>query len=277
MAGQVISNNQYLKAQAEITAIEEISSYLRQKWDVAGEFTDTTVYSHTAAYKAGNRVYLSAGHYNDNKTYGLNDLTLKNGFVWVCSVAIGSPELFNPSHWTQIGVLNDIYYAIYPNPVFNINGFYAKNAIVFWKDHNYKCLIATGSLDHDSRIQNDFVSQEPFQNVFPDAANGSTYWQDQGAYTVSAGSISNTAKFIHGDNRNPQMVLYVIDVILYHLYSRISPGIIPEIRVVRYQVAMSWCNKVMKGEDIEPNLTKIQPPKGGRIRYGSREKQENYY
>ena len=53
--------------------------------------------------------------------------------------------------------------------------------------------------------------------------------------------------------RNPLCVLYCIDIMLYHLYSRITPKGIPEIRLTRYESAIAWLDSVMEGRII-PSL-----------------------
>ena len=48
-------------------------------------------------------------------------------------------------------------------------------------------------------------------------------------------------------NRNALLVMYVVDMLLYHLHSRINPNQIPEIRVKRYDDAIEWLKAVAKG------------------------------
>lgn len=82
--------------------------------------------------------------------------------------------------------------------------------------------------------------------------------------------------FTKGDNRNQQILMFYIDIVLYHLYSRVAPKNTPEIRVNRYASAIDWLKKAGRG-DITADLIKIQPPQGGRIRSGSVVKNINSY
>lgn len=82
--------------------------------------------------------------------------------------------------------------------------------------------------------------------------------------------------FTKGDNRNQQILMFYIDIALYHLYSRVAPKNTPEIRVNRYASAIDWLKRAGKG-DITADLIKIQPPQGGRIRSGSTVKNINSY
>ena len=85
------------------------------------------------------------------------------------------------------------------------------------------------------------------------------------------------AYFTKGDNRNQQLVTYCLDIIIYTLYRRIPPSIVPEIRIMAYQTAISWLRNVSKGEDVVADIIKLQPKQGGRIRYGSNIKLQNNY
>ena len=56
------------------------------------------------------------------------------------------------------------------------------------------------------------------------------------------------------DGRNAQMVNYMIDIVLYHLHSRIAPHNIPDLRVKRYDDAIKWLKDCAKGDNITANL-----------------------
>jgi len=83
--------------------------------------------------------------------------------------------------------------------------------------------------------------------------------------------------FTKGDNRNQQMVAYMIDVMVYRMYSRIAPKNIPEDRESNYKIALMWLRDCAKGDDITADLVKIQPAQGKRIRGGSDIKRQNSY
>jgi len=80
-----------------------------------------------------------------------------------------------------------------------------------------------------------------------------------------------------GDNRNTFMVTTIIDMILFHLHSRISPTDIPEIRLLRYQKAIDWLEQVSKGK-LTPNLPVMDLEynnRSGEDRFGSAPKVNN--
>ncbi len=275
---QIISGNSMLRSLAEDAAIEEAKSYLRAKYDVAAEFTNTSVYNPIVIYQAAQRVYLDAPFYNDKKTYSFGDLVLNTGKVYICKVAINTPEDFNAAKFSELGPRYSIFYAVYPKPLFNLLSVYKKDDEVYWNGSTYTCLIPTSAQSHEQAIQYNSTNSYPFNNVFPDdETSGVKYWGAGVDYDIPSDSIRDATYFKLGDNRNQQIVLYILDMLIYHLYRRIPPAVVPEIRVLAYQTAISWFTKVAKGDDIIADIIKIQPPNGGRIRYGSRPKQENHY
>lgn len=56
-----------------------------------------------------------------------------------------------------------------------------------------------------------------------------------------------------GAQRNPIVVTYLIDLTLYHLFSRIDGRRIPELRIDRYNNAIMWLDKVAEGK-LTPDL-----------------------
>ena len=78
-----------------------------------------------------------------------------------------------------------------------------------------------------------------------------------------------------------KIVLFLIDVTLYHLHSRINPRNIPDLRKERYNGnsptdsggAIGWLKSVSKG-NINADLPVFTPEQGMSIRYGNA---ANYY
>lgn len=84
-----------------------------------------------------------------------------------------------------------------------------------------------------------------------------------------------------GLNRNALLVMYFVDVVLYHIHSRINPQQIPEIRGIRYERAIDWLRDVTKGL-ITPDLPTLPVEEGSTanntaILYGSKPKRRNDY
>jgi len=173
---------------------------------------------------------------------------------------------------------NSIYSAIYPYPPFEYTGVYNRGNQVFWKNKTYTCLIATPVLDHDTALQYRTYRNLPYLNVAPDdIQNGVTYWGEGSIYTIlPAMDPTDTTIWAKADNRDAQMVMFICDVALFHLHSRIAPRNIPEIRIKRYESAVEWFKMCATGE-VTPELPLLQPLQGNRIRFGGNIKQINSY
>lgn len=80
-----------------------------------------------------------------------------------------------------------------------------------------------------------------------------------------------------GTDRNPLILMVTIDILLYHLHSRLNPRQIPEIRQKRYDEAKRMLEDIMKGLieiDLPPRLneenqaiSKLQWGSDGRRQY----------
>lgn len=78
-----------------------------------------------------------------------------------------------------------------------------------------------------------------------------------------------------GDDRNPVVVMYCIDLILFDIHSRINPRKIPELRIERRNIAIDWLEKVQQLLINPPDLPVIEGEKNYII-YGSEPKRNNY-
>jgi len=78
-----------------------------------------------------------------------------------------------------------------------------------------------------------------------------------------------------GDNRNPVVLMYGIDIALYDLHRLINPRKIPAFRTERYKAAKEWLMDVSESI-INPDLP--VPDSGDKeyILYGSNPKRENH-
>ncbi len=246
---QIIGADTSLLTQAEQAAQSLLTSYLVQKYDLAKEFTSTAIWSPLVPYSAKDRFYLNANAYSTSSTYTLNALTLYGGFVYKCSTAITVAEAWNVAKWTLIGAQFAMFYAKTPKNDWDYYTTYEAGDEVFYQDKTYTAVM-------------------PSTGIAPNT--NTSAWGSGTTYSVTTGTApTDTAKFTAGDNRNQQLVEYMVDVILYRLHSRIAPHNIPELRVKRYDDVISWLKNVAKGENITADIEKIQPKSGARIRWGS--------
>ena len=223
-----------------------------------------------------------------------------NGSVWINTTAItGGGESWNPAHWALLGTVNQIFYA--PTPYCNFDftkGVYNVGDVVFWNNRIYVCLMATRFDSHEFMLQRHLVQNKFYGNVYPDdKVNGLQAWGSGVPYVIPAGTlITNQTYWTLGDNRDAQMVQKLVDITLYHLHSLISPNNIPVLRIKRYigekedrsidvkghvvypvYSALGWLQDCVRGGDSEPNLPKIDPPKGERVMFAGNVRNENSY
>lgn len=72
-----------------------------------------------------------------------------------------------------------------------------------------------------------------------------------------------------GDDRNPQLVAYGLDIAIYSTFRRINPRYLPDLRVKRYDDAVRWLKQVNEG-NVHPILKAIVlSPTSGRMSYGN--------
>lgn len=256
----ILSNDVAVRLQTELSAQAETISYLVQKYDVAIEFSDTTIWSNSAVYKALHRFYLDYPTYNATATYGINACVTFESNCYICIAT--TTGTFNPIKWTLLGAQYAMYYGTLPAPYFSFTSKYMRGDQVFYKDKTWTCK------------QNNVIGIMPTDPTF-----GFANWGNGIAYSIPAATLpSNTNFFTLGDNRSQQLVMYCIDIVLYHVHSRISPRNIPQLRMDRYDGAIQWL-KEAGGQDtaITAAIPLLVPNQGMRIRWSSLPRNINTY
>lgn len=82
-----------------------------------------------------------------------------------------------------------------------------------------------------------------------------------------------------GGDRNNVIVMYLVDMLLYHLHARVSPRNISQHRVDRYNNALDYLRMATTG-DIMPDLPLKTDEDGNhdnRIKYGSNAKRHTRF
>jgi len=78
------------------------------------------------------------------------------------------------------------------------------------------------------------------------------------------------------DTRDQYIVMIVIDLALYHLWSKEGPNNIPKTRELRYEDALKWLTAVQKGQDADlPALTNESGEEESDIRIWSEQTKES--
>jgi phage gp36-like protein len=281
---QVIGSLQTVLSDAEDTAIEEVQSYLVQKYIISQEFQDTPAWSKTNTYKVFNRVYLDAPIFSATTIYVTGDLVsyLPTGSkdVGIYKSKAGSAaHAFNAAEWDFKAYQYAIYNAKAPKPVFNYTTIYKVGDQVFWHDKVYTCKIPSTPTTQATALQYGQYNNVPFGNVFPDdVVNGLQYWGAGVAYSIAINAdIFDATKWEARDNRSKQVVWCCVVLALYYSHARISPRNIPDIRVKDYDDAIKKLKRFAEGDTTNVALPLIQPKSGGRIRWGGNVKHNNSY
>jgi phage gp36-like protein len=183
---QLTKGDPLVQTDAEEDAQEEISSYLRQRFDLTVAFADIVVFDPNAVYNANQLVDLNYPAWiSQNYTSG-SLVSYTDGNSYVCINNTVSDEApTNPTYWVLLGANFTLYYIPYPYVVFDINnGNYEKSNIVFWKNKIYECLIPSRGYSHSGLIQFEAQQKIPLLNVFPDdPLNGTIYWGNGTPYS----------------------------------------------------------------------------------------------
>jgi len=188
---QITNLDSGIQSLAELTSRAEVYKWLKQKYYLDWEFTDTNVYSQSNIYTGYNRVELNFIAYDDTKTYAVGDLV---SFIdanevnqqYVCKTAITVPAVFDATKFYNIGVQYDLFNLQLPYPLFQlISGFYKPGDVVFWKGNIYTAIKGTQQIDPQNRIQAVYDQDIPFPNIFPDdPQNGVSFWGNPQPYNI---------------------------------------------------------------------------------------------
>lgn len=250
---QIINSNSQVKLDVEQSAQSEMISYLAQRYKVADVFSNTTVFDITATYKAKNLVEYTADAYVLSSTYASGDLSVYQSNIYECNTN-GTTGAWNASKWDYVCADKALFYVNLPELEWDAETSYIIGDEVWYGDKVYTCAIAN-------------------KNVLP---TESAYWGTGVAYSITGEVPTNTTYWTAGDNRNQQIVLFLLDITLYHLYSRINPRNVPDLRKERYNGngpndvggAIGWLKSVAKG-NVMADLPVYTPQQGMSMRSGS--------
>lgn len=303
-------HNQWLDS--EQVAQAEMISYLAQRYITGQVFTDTRTWSLTPLYKAKNLVQYTEAEWSDLTTYsgyaawvstttyaatntvnyrGYRYTSLVNGntgnaptdatkwakgnktdrvnykgYIYEANATTTGFVPTNTTYWTYITEDNSMYFVTLPNDEWDKATTYAAGDVVWFLDKNYTCLKAN-------------------YNLNPSDATNVAFWGSGTAYALAAAILpDDTTYWTKGDNRNPLIVRYLLDISAYHFMRAVPARGIPEHIKEAYNGndpmdrggAIGWLKRVASGE-INADLPEIIVTQGLAISYGnSRTKQDNF-
>lgn len=301
---QIISSDSSVRTMCENAALEEMKSYLLQKYDCDREFTNTPTFSASSMYYGESRVYLDAAAWNNATTYAVNDLVVASGLVYRSIQAGLNHAVTDTAFWKLLGDQYAIYYVPTPADYFDVTVEYLVGEFVFYNNRIYKAAKATvgvfpdttttgpqtwgtgvaftitgvdvNAVAADYTAWNILIAYTTGQKI---SYSGAIYQAMQSTTGTTPGTDSTywaLVSWTAGDNRSQQAVLYLIDMTLYHLHSRIAPRNIPELRMDRYESAVMWLKAAAKG-GVNAQIPTLQPRQGQWIRSGGSAKNINSY
>jgi hypothetical protein len=167
---------------------------------------------------------------------------------------------------------------------FSITAAYTVDDRIFWSPNAYQeTTYIVGEVvsyqDNIYQCNTPVTAGEPF-----DSAKWTLLAENNTFYTCIADTTAgilptDTNYFTAGDNRNPLIVEYTVDIVLYNIHSKISPRAIPDVRRTRYDgfgnlkegdSAIASLIQVQKG-NVTLDLPVIEPTVQNteRVAYGS--------
>ena len=257
---QLIESTDSFRLEKEQAAQAEMISYLSQRYIVDEIFTDTTVFNVANTYLGKNLIEYTAPLYDESTVYVTDNRIVFEKNIYN-SIAGSPAEVFDPAKWTLIAADLSLYFAKLPEQEYNNKTTYEVGEKVWYKDAVYTAITqAVGLIPSDNEAN----------------------WGVGVPFSFSGNLPDDIAFWTKGDNRNPLIVMFLIDVTLNHLYSRINPRNIPDLRKERYNGndpmdrggAIGWLKKVAGG-DINADLPEILHSQGVAIMGGSIPKRTN--
>lgn len=251
--GQILESNYTILADTEQAAQAEMISYLAQRYVTTDIFRDTKVFNINAVYFAKQLVEYTEAQFSATTVYTINQRVSQSGFIYK-SIAGSTSHAFNIVEWTLICADKLLYYVSLPYSEYSTAINYTVGTQIWYNNIVYTAL-------------------QPNTNVNP---TNTYFWSAGATYTVSGVYPDDITKYTQGDNRNQQIVMYLMDMTLFHLHRRINPRNIPDLRKEAYNGndpkdgggALGWLNKVAKGM-INADLPEIALNEGLSISWGN--------
>lgn len=250
---QIIEGNQQIKLDIEQSAQSEMISYLAQRYKVNEVFSNTAVFDFEATYNGKQLVEYTETAFSVTSNYEAGDRVVYSGYIYSANDAV-TASAWDVTEWTLICADKQLFYVTLPESEFDYYTTYAVGNKVWFENKVYPCL-------------------EPCVNIDP---TDTKFWGKGTSFSVTATYPDDSGVWTIGDNRNQQIVLFLIDIVLYHLHSRINPRNIPDLRKQRYNGdssedkggALGWLKSVAKG-NVQADLPAVAPKQGLSMRSGN--------
>lgn len=305
---EVLYNDTTLLTSCERASVEEAASYLRHRYDTKRIFKDIQSYADVITFFPQDIIEWVETIYDTGTTYNIDDRCSYSDKIYKCKEN-GVTGVWDISKWTLLADNESLWYAIIktqgnlPNEAITyttdnyttrydlIEGWdrEVNTSLYFKRDGNYLYIYLTEAARDSGGISEARIFY-PEEGLRLPALADIELWDNK---TISGqlqlhGHISDetiwqvdtTKYWTEGDNRNPKLLQTVIDIVLYHIHSRIQPRNIPTLRMVRYNGgvpeesggAIGFLKGARKGINTLDLPEYMNETKGQNIDYGSENK-----
>lgn len=294
----------------EKSSQEELCSFIRHRYETGLIFKDIKTFVYTTQYNTGDLIEWSETAYDSIDTYNTGDRCSYSGYIY-SATEDGVTGTWDSGKWTQLAANESLYYCIVPSleklptdAISYTSSVYTDNhkSILGWDKETYGTLyflryeneiqIYLSSSDRSAKINKIGYFEYPYEGIelpvtMEIKPGGSPYNILSGEVDIigfisedQTWDIAATYYWQSGDNRNPKIVELLMDITLYHLYTRVQPRNIPTHVINRYDGgterqtagAIGYLKMVQKGE-IQLDLpTHQDDSRGQAISYGSNPK-----
>ena len=222
----------------EPQAQEEITSVIKQRYDVTLIFTDSSQYVSGNTYYTNSRVQYHEPAFDPTVVYTTNQRVSYQGNIYF-SIAGSAAHAFNQAEWTFICNDLQLFYGVLPptatQGTYNQTTSYNLGDIVWYPYDNrtYTSLIKSNT--------------QPLTNTVA--------WKQNAVYSFTGELPTNTTYWIMGDNRNPKLVSCMVDIVIYYGLKTITQRFKPADRLFNYigdgkqpdVSARGWLDAITKG------------------------------
>lgn len=250
---QVVGSNYNILIDVEQAAQLTMIGHLKQRYQTDKVFSNTSSFTLTATYKGNNLVEYTEATFSATTVYLTAQRVVYNGNIY-SSIAGSAAHAFLLSEWTLICADKLLFYVTLPNTEYNNTTTYAVGDIVWYENITYTC-------------------NAPIIGILP---TNTGYWTTGSLYSITNIYPTDLTKWTQGDNRNQEIVMYLLYICLYNLHCRINPRNIPDLRKELYdgniasQIggAIGWLKNVAAGK-ISADIPEILPEQGLSITWGN--------
>jgi hypothetical protein len=291
----ILNRGMEVAHQCEQTAQLEMASYLRERYYEDQIFTNTGTFSITNTYYGTNLIQYTEPLFDISLTYSVDSrVSWDDGNIYINIATSSYIDPTDNQYWQYLVPNETLFYANTPYPIWNVFKSYKLGDNIWYYDddnevgNTYQAIqqnrgrlpLQTQTFDQQRTINNNFITGYSDLGINDGMWFGlsteNADWKLTGTYSFSGvypiGGASSSIYWTQGDNRDPQIVQYLLDITLYHLYTAVLPRNIPQIRAIRYDgegnaqamSAIKWLKMVAEGR-VSANLPQIIPMQGSSI------------